>query len=307
MHSQVGKANLLQRCDPKSLAALAGVGLKARYLVEGFLSGLHRSPFHGVSVEFSEYRDYHPGDDLRHLDWRLYARSDRLYVKRYTQDTNLRTYLIVDTSGSMAYAGDRAWGTKLEVASAVAAALASLMLRQNDAVGLLTMPTGDAAGEFVQPSQKPSQFATLLQHFDGLAADGGPRLAQLLNYAGRVMHRRSLVVCLSDLLEPAAELSTAFRELSFLGHECVVLQVLDRDELEFPFRDAGVFQDLEDGRKRMVNPANARQKYMQRFQEFMAQHEALLRTLEIPHCVIRSDSDPCAMLSRFLVTRKKRP
>ena len=121
------------------------------------------------------------------------------------------------------------------------------------------------------------------------------------------MHRRSLVVCLSDLLEPAAELSTAFRELSFLGHECVVLQVLDRDELEFPFRDAGVFQDLEDGRKRMVNPANARQKYMQRFQEFMAQHEALLRTLEIPHCVIRSDSDPCAMLSRFLVTRKKRP
>ena len=297
---------MLQRCDPKALAALAGVGLKARYLVEGFLSGLHRSPFHGVSVEFSEYRDYYPGDDLRHLDWRLYARSDRLYVKRYTQDTNLRTYLIVDTSGSMGYAGDRAWGTKLEVASAVAAALTSLMLRQNDAVGLLTLGAGELAGGFVPPSQKPSQFGMLLQQLDGLSADGGPRLPQLLNYAGRVMHRRSLVVCLSDLLEPAAELSTAFQELRFLGHECVVLQVLDRDEIEFPFTDAGVFQDLEDGRKRNVNPVNARQKYMQRFQEFMAQHEELLRTLEIPHGLIRSDSDPCEVLSRFLVTRKKR-
>ena len=149
---------LMERFDPKVMSLLQSLDLKARYIVEGFLNGLHRSPFHGVSVEFSEYRDYQPGDDLRHLDWQLYARSNRLCIKKYTQETNVRVFAVVDTSASMKYQGSDAWGSKLEVSKTLAVALTSLMLRQNDAVGLLTLEESKDAAEFIRPSQKPSQF-----------------------------------------------------------------------------------------------------------------------------------------------------
>jgi hypothetical protein len=135
--------NLVSRFDPRVLTALSGLDLKARYLVEGFLQGIHESPCHGLSVEFSEYRDYQPGDDLRHLDWQLFARSDRLYVKQYTQETNVRLYVVCDTSASMAYRGRDAWGSKLDVARILAAALSWMLLRQNDAVGLLALSSDE--------------------------------------------------------------------------------------------------------------------------------------------------------------------
>jgi len=150
------------------------------------LQGIHESPFHGLSVEFSEYRDYQPGDDLRHLDWRLYARCDRLYVKQYTQETNVRVYILCDASGSMGYRGREAWGSKLEVARTVAAALCLMMLGQNDAVGLLSMADGGGA-EFIRPSQKPSQFGLMLQHLEHLQPAGGALgdgPAQLLIFHG---------------------------------------------------------------------------------------------------------------------------
>src|SRR5438094_342094 len=140
--------SLSERFDPKMLAALEGLDFKARYVMEGFLSGLHDSPFHGFSVEFSDYRNYQPGDDLRHLDWRLYARNDRLCIKRYMQETNVRFYVVCDTSASMDYRGAGAWGSKLECAKVLAAALSWFLLKQNDAAGMVTLSGDRLVPEF---------------------------------------------------------------------------------------------------------------------------------------------------------------
>src|SRR5207253_5593219 len=145
--------SLSQRFDPKMLAALEGLDFKARYVMEGFLSGLHDSPFHGFSVEFSDYRNYQPGDDLRHLDWRLYARSDRLCIKRYMQETNVRFYVVCDTSASMSYRGANAWGSKLECARVLAAALTWFLLKQNDAAGMVSL--GSRMSDPLTPAPLP--------------------------------------------------------------------------------------------------------------------------------------------------------
>ena len=171
---------LSERFDPKMLAALEGLDFKARYVMEGFLSGLHDSPFHGFSVEFSDYRNYQPGDDLRHLDWRLYARSDRLCIKRYMQETNARFYVVCDTSASMKYQGAAAWGSKLECAKVLAAALTWFLLKQNDAAGMVTLSGESEVPEYIRPSQRPNQFGLMLRQLESLRATGGASLSRLL-------------------------------------------------------------------------------------------------------------------------------
>ena len=296
---------LIDRFDPKMMSLLMSLDLKARYIVEGFLHGMHKSPFHGISVEFSEYRDYQPGDDLRHLDWQLYARSNRLCVKKYTQETNVRIYLVIDSSGSMKYRGRDAWGSKLEVATAVAAALTSLTLKQNDAVGLLTCDESTTGSEFIRPSQKPSQFGLLLGHLQQIEPAGGPRLTELLQHMLRLIHRRSIVLFFSDLLEDSAGIRDSFEQLKFQGHECVVFQVLDRDELEFPFENSSVFRDLETGIRRNIDPATARERYLAKFNAFLGECREQFQSLEMPHCVVRTDREPWEALSLFLRERQR--
>ncbi|MCH5378237.1 MAG: DUF58 domain-containing protein [Planctomycetes bacterium] len=293
-----------ERFDTRILTALSGLDMRARYLVEGFLHGLHESPFHGLSVEFSEYRDYQPGDDLRHLDWQLFARSDRLYVKRYTQETNVRVYVLCDTSGSMAYRGADSWASKLEVARSVAAALVWMLLRQNDAAGLLTLEP-DGSAQFVRPSQKPSQFGIMLHLLQALRPAGGACLRALLEHATRLMHRRSMVLLFSDFLEPAENIAEPLRHLRFLGHECLAFQVLDRDEIEFPFAQGAVFEDLESGMRRSVAPAAVRQRYLERFHGFMRAHDEQFRSLEMLTCRIETHKPPWEALAMFLARRKR--
>jgi len=296
---------LSERFDPKMLAALEGLDFKARYIVEGFLLGLHNSPFHGFSVEFSDYRNYQPGDDLRHLDWRLYARSDRLCIKRYMQETNVRFYIICDTSASMQYRGGDAWGSKLECAKVLAAALTWFLLKQNDAAGMVTLKGQSEVPEYIRPSQRPTQFGLMLRQLGLLVPSGGACLSALLAHAARLVHRRSVILFFSDLLEPSEEVAIGFKQLRFQGHEVIVFQVLDRDEVEFPFRETRVFVDLETGARRVVSPEAVREKYQQRFKAFMAPHEELFRGLEIPHCVLRTDDNPWHALALFLAERKK--
>ncbi|MDG2223988.1 MAG: DUF58 domain-containing protein [Rubripirellula sp.] len=296
---------LIDRFDPKVMSLLLSLDLKARYIVEGFLHGLHKSPFHGISVEFSEYRDYQPGDDLRHLDWQLYARSNRLCIKKYTQETNVRIYLVIDTSGSMNYRGGDAWASKLEVAKAVSAAMTSLALRQNDAVGLLTLDELAQGSEFIRPSQKPSQFGIMLGHLQQIHSAGGPRLAELLQHMLRLIHRRSVILFFSDLLEDAEGIREAFQQLRFLGHECLVFQTLDRDELEFPFEQSSVFKDLETQERRTIDPNTARDRYLKRFESFQQEYRDLFQSLEVPHCVLRTDQEPWQALSLFLHERQR--
>jgi uncharacterized protein (DUF58 family) len=287
------------------LAALEGLDFKARYVMEGFLAGLHASPFHGFSVEFSDYRNYQPGDDLRHLDWRLYARSDRLCIKRYMQETNVRFYVICDTSASMEYRGENAWGSKLECSKVTAAALTWFLLKQNDAAGLITCGGQVDIPEFIAPSQRPTQFGLMLRHLELLQPSGGARLSKLLQHAARLVHRRSVILFFSDLLEPSAEVSLGFKQLRFLGHEVLVFQVLDRDELDFPFAHPRVFEDLETGERKVVSPAAVREKYQERFRSFMAPYYDLFHSLEIPFCIERTDENPWRALALFLAERKR--
>ena len=296
---------LSERFDPRLLAALEGLDFKARYVMEGFLSGLHDSPFHGFSVEFSDYRNYQPGDDLRHLDWRLYARSDRLCIKRYMQETNVRFYVICDTSASMGYRGGTAWGSKLECAKVIAAAMSRFLLKQNDAAGMVTLNGKSEVPEYVRPSQRPTQFGLMLKQLELLEPSGGARLSRLLRDTARLVHRRSVILFFSDLLEPSEEVELGFKQLRFQGHEVIIFQILDRDEIEFPFSESKVFEDLETNVRRVVTPAAAREKYLARFNEFMGRYRDLFRQLEMPHCVMRTDENPWHALALFLAARKR--
>jgi uncharacterized protein (DUF58 family) len=274
--------------------------------MEGFLSGLHDSPFHGFSVEFSDYRNYQPGDDLRRLDWRLFARSDRLCIKRYMQETNVRFYVLCDTSASMEYRGANAWASKFDCAKVLAAAMTWFLLQQNDAAGMVTLSGENEVPGFIRPSQNPSQFGLMLKQLDGLRPAGGSCLGRLLQQAARLVHRRSIILFFSDLLEPSEEVALGFKQLHFEGHEVVVFQVLDRDELEFPFGESKIFEDLETGARHIVAPGAARAKYRERFDAFMATHYDLFRSLEIPHCVVRTDENPARALALFLAERRRR-
>src|SRR5437867_4662262 len=273
--------------------------------MEGFLSGLHESPFHGFSVEFSDYRNYQPGDDLRHLDWRLYARNDRLCIKRYMQETNVRFYVVCDTSASMNYRGGAAWASKLECARVLAAALTWFLLKQNDAAGMVTLDGDTHVPQFIRPSQRPNQFGLMLRQLESLRAAGGACLSQLLEHTVRLVHRRSVILFFSDLLEPSDEIELGFKQLRFHGHEVIIFQLLDRDELQFPFTGPKVFQDLETGVRRAVTPDVARQSYLTRFNAFMEGYRQLFQTLEMAHCVVRTDENPWRALALFLSERKR--
>lgn len=292
--------------DARTLGKLPGLEWKARYVMEGFLPGLHGSPFHGPSVEFRDYRDYQPGDDLRRLDWRLYARNDRLCVRRYEQETNARCYLLLDTSASMGYQGQAAWASKLEAARILGLAVGFMLLGQSDAVGLLSVvgPEGSAAPvRYLRPSQKPHQTGALARELARLPPQGGPVLARLLDAAGRIAHRRSLLVLLSDLLEPSEQVAHELRRLHFDGHECLCLQVLDGDELEFPFTEPAVFEDMETGERRRVAGREVGAAYRARFARFLAGWQDLFLSLDMRHAIARTDEDPGRALRRFFSRR----
>jgi uncharacterized protein (DUF58 family) len=297
--------SLAQHFDPQLLAGLKGLDFKARYVMEGFLNGLHGSPFHGFSVEFSEYRRYQPGDDLRHLDWRLVARSDRLCIRRYMQETNLRFYLVCDTSASMEYRGATAWGSKLECAKVLGAALTWFLLRQNDAAGMLIPGRQADSPQLIRPSQKPSQLALVLRELDNLKVSEGASLLSLLQHASRLIQRRSLILFMSDLLEPSEEIARVFKHLKFMGHEVIVFQTLDRDEIEFPFKTGAIFEDLESGQRRAVSPEAVRNHYLDRFERFMTEYRELFQKIEVPHCVVRTDQSPSVALAMFLNERRR--
>jgi uncharacterized protein (DUF58 family) len=235
--------------------------LRARLVVEGFLSGLHRSPYHGFSVEFSEYRQYTPGDDPRYLDWRLYARSDRFYLKRFEDETNLRCYLLVDQSRSMAY-GSLEYD-KAAYAKTAAATIAYFLSLQRDAVGLTTFDA--ELREYLPARFRPGHLHRLLLALERSPAGAGTNLIAPLEQVARTAKKRGMVVLLSDLLAPIEALETNLGYLRARGHEVVLLRVLDPAEVEFPFEQAAMFQDVETGRELYVDPQLVRRRYRDQF------------------------------------------
>ena len=251
--------------DPSALARFGRLELIARLVVEGVMSGLHKSPFKGFSVEFAEHRQYGPGDEIRHIDWRALGKTDRYFVKEYEEETNLQAYLIVDSSGSMGYAGQTV--SKFEYARQLAAALAYLMISQRDAVGLVTLDTEPRA--MIPPRSAPNHFSVVCQALDQTKVGGEAPLSRLLHdLAGRIK-RRGLVIILSDGFDDLTALTTSLRHLRHRHHEVLFLQILAPEEEAFPFRGPSKFRSLENTSKTLrINPSTLRAAYLERFNTF---------------------------------------
>jgi uncharacterized protein (DUF58 family) len=250
---------------PDVLAQVARFDLKAKFLIEGFLAGLHRSPFKGFSTEFSDYRRYTPGDDPKTIDWKVFARTNRYFVKRYEAETNLECHLVVDATASMGY-GTRSV-TKLEYATCMAAALAYLMVTQQDAVGLITL--GAAIRDVVPPRSKRVHVFRLLQTLSTLRAAGQADLAAHLHAVAALIPKRSLVVVLSDLLAEPGPVLDAFHHLRFRGHELVVFHILDAAEAAFPFSQLTRFEDLETDQHLTADARVLRTAYLRELEAFI--------------------------------------
>ena len=257
--------------DPAALMRIKSLQLRAKSVVEGFYNGLHRSPFHGFSVEFSEYRSYSTGDDPKHIDWKLYARSDRHFIKRYEDETNRRCYLVADLSKSMSYgSGDF---SKADYARTVAATLAYYLSMQRDNVGLLTFD--DAVVDFIAARHRPGHFHQILGCLERAEGGTGTDIEAPLNRIAALVKKRGLIVVLSDLLASIETLQTNLGYLRTRGHEVLLLRVLDPTELTFPFQDATMIEDYETSRNLYVDPNEAREQYLKRFSE----HDETVRSI----------------------------
>jgi uncharacterized protein (DUF58 family) len=288
--------------DPAVLARIGSLELKARTIVEGFLSGLHRSPLKGFSVEFAEYRQYLPGDDLSTMDWKVFARTDRHYIKKFEEETNLRGYLLLDVSASMHYGSGPM--TKLEYGSCLAASLAYLMNRQRDAAGLVTFD--DRVLGIVPPSIRPGHLRSLLVSLDrltpGARTDAGRPLHQLADS----LVKRGMVVLISDLLDEPARVIDGLKHFRFRGSDVLVFHVLDRAELTFPFDGPVRFRDLESEDEIMADPKVVRAEYLERMQGLIETYRRELRLAGIDYSLLDTSEPLDNALMSYLAVRGRR-
>ena len=290
--------------DPVALARVGSLAVAARTIVQGALSGMHRSPYFGSSIEFAEHKEYSPGDELRHLDWKAYGKFDRYYVKRYEKDTELTAYLLCDRSGSMGYQGDGL--SKLEYAAYLTAALSYLLLRQQDRVGLLAF--GDPSEPlYVPPRARSSHLHDVMSVIESVmtsGARGNGSAAAALDRIGEVVrHRRSLVVLVSDLFDRSVEVPVLLRRLGSLGHDVAVLHTLDRHELDLPFDGLTHFQSMEDDRRLLAEPAQVRRAYKSRLQEFLGGIERACTEAEVQYSLVPTDQPVEITLQALLTGR----
>jgi uncharacterized protein (DUF58 family) len=288
--------------DTATLARLSNLQLLAHTVVEGFILGLHKSPFRGFSVEFAEYRSYVPGDDVKHLDWKVFAKSDKYYLKLFEEETNLACHVLLDASGSMAY-GSQALN-KHQYAARLAACLVYLMMRQRDAAGLVTFDT--EIRDFLPARLQQSHLQRLLGALEECRPGKETNLAGPLHQVAEAVRKRGLVVLVSDLLDDVPALLGALQHLRFAGHDVIVLQVLDPHELEFPFDQLLEFTDIETGEKVKTSGRSAREHYMRQFHA----HQAAIRDgcagLKIDHAVFDTRMPLDFALAEYLYRRGRR-
>jgi uncharacterized protein (DUF58 family) len=285
---------------PEALARLTNLGLVARWVVEGFISGLHASPYHGFSVEFAEYRSYTPGDDLRHLDWKALAKSDRTYVKKYHSETNTRIHLLLDSSASMGFGAPV---SKFRYAQAMAAALAYLMILQQDAAGLVLF--ADRILRYLRPK-------ATMQHFRDIAASLQQARPQSTTDCSEALHRlaetlkaRGLVVLFSDLYDDPEKIRLGLRHLRFRKHEIILFHLLDRRELDFPYGALTEFRDLETGERIQVLPSAHRPAYRKALDAFCADLRRECSNMLIDYHVVDTSVPFDQVLAQYLARRQR--
>jgi uncharacterized protein (DUF58 family) len=290
--------------EPAALARVKNLSLVARGVVEGFISGLHASPYKGFSVEFAEHRNYTPGDNPRHLDWRVLGRTDRLYIKQYEEETNLRAQILLDTSGSMGFAFDPLTGmTKLVYASYLAAVLANLMMRQQDAVGLTTF---DTQVRLDMPSgSSPRHFDEMMHRLEAIAPGQPTALAPILHRLAERFKKKCLIILISDLYDDPEAVEGALHHFRHKRHEVILFHVLDRAEIDFPFRDTTSFIDMETGERIQVDPSYVRDDYRKQVEGFIERYRRMCADCHIDFVPTDTSVPYDFMLSRYLEKRSR--
>jgi uncharacterized protein (DUF58 family) len=272
--------------------------------VEGYVTGLHRSPFHGYSIEFAEHREYTPGDDLRYVDWKVFARTDKYYVKQYEDETNLICYLVLDISESMQFRGPDSALSKFEYAQCLAAALAWLVLQQRDAVSLVTFD--DQIRTSVPASNSPAHWTHLLEVLDAARPTAKTRAGAVFHELAERLSKRGVVILLSDLLDNVTALTAGWRHLRHQRHDVAVLHVLDPAELDFPFQQPALFRGLEQGPRVITDPERLRQAYQRELQTFLQTLRVSCQESEIQYRLLRTDQPVDRALSPFLASRMRK-
>ena len=299
--SALPRAGELRFLDPAVLARLGTLDLRARTIVEGFLSGLHRSPFRGFSVEFAEYRQYMPGDDISSIDWKVYARSDRYYVKKFEEETNLDCHLLLDVSASMGYGSHGL--SKLEYASMLAASLAYLMNRQRDAVGLTAFD--ERIVSMLPPGARPGHLHQLLLELERLKLGTATNVAKPLQVLADGIAKRGMIVLISDLLDDPDAVIDGIRPFRFRGTDVIVFHVLDRDELTFPFDHPTRVRDIEGTEEVMAVPAVVRADYLAELNRTIERFRREFGSIGIDYRLLDTSEPLESALMTYLATRTR--
>jgi len=288
--------------DPLALSKIAALELRARMVVEGYYSGLHKSPYQGFSVEFAEHREYVPGEDIRHIDWRVYAKSDRYYIKQYEEDTNLRCYLLLDTSASMEFTSTGI--SKLEYGSNLVAALTYLMLHQQDAVGLLTFD--DQIKKYIPPRSNLRHFKVIIEELENTRFTPKTDLAKTFHDFAEKIKRRGLIIIISDLFDDPKRILVSLQHFKHKKHEVIVFHLLDEEELAFPFQRLMMFEDLESKKRILTNPRSFRRLYHQKMKSFLNTLKQGCYGHNIDYVQVRTSQPYDEALTAYLARRAKR-
>ena len=287
--------------DPAVVSRLKSMDIKARLVVEGFVSGLHRGPYKGFSVEFAEHRQYMPGDPIRYVDWKVYGKTDRFYVKEYEEETNLRAYLILDASGSMGYSSDGI--TKLEYGCYLAASLAYLMLKQQDSVGLLTFDTKPR--KYIPPRSAKKHLHVLLKELANLTAHEETDLGQSLHELAQRVKRRGLIILISDLLDDVERVVRGLKLFRHRKHEVIVFHVLDPYEVAFPFEHEVILRDMETAEEIPAVPWEIRREYRGRVASWINTYRTVLRQSAIDYVPVKTSTTFDVALFSYLEKRQR--
>jgi uncharacterized protein (DUF58 family) len=287
--------------DPDGLSRVGNMELVARQVVEGFLTGRHRSPYHGFSVEYLDHRAYTPGDEIRTIDWKILARTDKYYVKLFEDETNLRAYILLDCSRSMAFKSGNL--SKLEYGCYLAAALAYLMLHQNDAVGLVTFD--QEIRQFLGPRARPTQFRRVLDLLEPVAGEGDTDIGAILHNVAERIRRRGLVIVISDFIDDEAKVANGLQHFRHDNHEVIVFQVMDDAELSFPYDRITRFKDMEGVGRVVANPKSLRTRYLARMQTFLDSVQAACFERGISYNLANTQQSYDQFLAAYLEKRSR--
>ncbi len=287
--------------NPAVLASISNLELRAKTTVEGFLNGLHKSPYHGFSVEFSDYRHYYPGDDIRHVDWKVYARSEKYYIKQYEDETNVRCHILLDCSGSMGYGSDGM--SKLEYGKTLASALAYFMMGQRDSVGLTTFD--HKMRDYLPSKYRRGHLMQILQTLTRTQLGKHTDIMRPISDLAFSLNRKSIIILISDLLADETELVKGFQQLRYKGSDFIVFHVMDNAELTFPFERASDFIDLESEERLMVEPHAIREGYLEEIEKFCAFYRKQCQQNDIDYCLLNTSHSLDEALSAYLTRRSR--